>query len=154
MQQNFQQENNKGLLFTMSWSGQLLSFVLCSCSSQKMLPLQWSDANWGEGPPHHRLLYPLAQTATFWRIVKIQQAHCKTLGSSLQICRSWPKSRHWGWGGDGLGRHLVPPLLAVNCSYFALFYGVTWHLSMLLMLNIHYNPFYLFQVVMAWLILL
>jgi hypothetical protein len=38
LQQNFRQENNKGLLFTMSWSCQLCP---CSCSrlSQEMLPL-------------------------------------------------------------------------------------------------------------------
>jgi hypothetical protein len=30
-----------------------------------------------------------------------------------------------GRGRDGLGRHPVPPLLAVNCSYFDLFYEVT-----------------------------
>jgi hypothetical protein len=29
----------------------------------------------------------------------------------------WAPSHHWGWGGEGLGRHLVPPLLAVNSSW-------------------------------------
>ena len=50
VQQYFRQENNKGLLFTMSWSGRL-----CSCSwsrlSQEMLSLEWSDADWGSSPP-------------------------------------------------------------------------------------------------------
>ncbi len=42
------------------------------------------------------------------------QVFLKTLGS-------WPQSRHWGLGwGDGLGRHFVPPLLAVNSSSFQL----------------------------------
>jgi hypothetical protein len=39
-QQIFWWENNKCLLFTMGWSGQILFFVHCSCSSQEMLPLQ------------------------------------------------------------------------------------------------------------------
>jgi hypothetical protein len=44
------------------------------------------------------------------------------------ICYSWPQSRHWGW--DGLGRHLVPPLLAVNCSSFALFFLIIGDLGL------------------------
>ncbi len=50
VQHNFQRENNKGLLFTMSWSG-----PLCSCSfsrfSHEMLSLQWGDGDWGRSPP-------------------------------------------------------------------------------------------------------
>jgi hypothetical protein len=28
---------------------------------------------------------------------------------SLKTRGLWTKSRHWGGGGNGLGRHLVPP---------------------------------------------
>jgi hypothetical protein len=44
-QQIFCWKNNKCLLFTMGWSGGLLFLVLCSFSSQEMLPLQLSDTD-------------------------------------------------------------------------------------------------------------
>ncbi len=64
VQQNFWRENNKGLLFTMSWSGQLCS---CSCShlSKEMLPLQWSEADWGSSPPPHHT--SSSQHKCIWR---------------------------------------------------------------------------------------
>ncbi len=33
------------------------------------------------------------------------------------------------WEGDGLGRHLVSPLLAVNSSSFALFFLIVSHMG-------------------------
>ncbi len=73
VQQYFQRKNNKGLLFTMSWSGWLGS---CSWSrlSQEMLSLEWSDADcWGIG----RSLADLHKSSDCpWR---------STLGSSMGL---------------------------------------------------------------------
>jgi len=43
---------------TIHYGLEWLAFVLCSCSrsSQEILPLQWSDANWERSLPRHRLL--------------------------------------------------------------------------------------------------
>ncbi len=54
VQEIFWRENDKCLLFTMGWSGRLLFFFLCSRSSQEMLSLQWSDADWGSCSPWSR----------------------------------------------------------------------------------------------------
>jgi hypothetical protein len=51
--------------------------------------------------------------------LKIRHLSPQTLGFSEN---SWVLAQKLplGWGGDGFSRHLVPPLLEVNCSYFAL----------------------------------
>ncbi len=47
---------------TIHYGLEWLAFVLCSCSrsSQEILPLQWSDADWERSLLLHRLLYPPA----------------------------------------------------------------------------------------------
>ncbi len=64
----FWQENDKCLLFTIGWSGQLLFFVLCSYSSQEMLSLQWNDADWGSCPPWSRA-FITSSPLNKWRIL-------------------------------------------------------------------------------------
>jgi hypothetical protein len=47
----------------------------------------------------------------------------------LKTRRSWPKVTTGVGGGDGLGRHLVIPLLAVKSSSFALLSLIESHLG-------------------------
>jgi hypothetical protein len=101
------------------------------------------------------------KTSRFWPLVQPDNDGANTIKRFIRPHSKFTNSVLWSWvlegkahlagffwksagsgcwlvgGRDGLGRHLVPPLLAVNCSYFALFCEVTWH----------YNPFYLFHVV-------
>ncbi len=80
----------------------------------------------GDSLWNHKLLLGEGGGAkyVFWSLAKWPHA------SDLNFRGFWPQSSYWGWGGDGLGRHLVPPLLASPRSKFFFFCLVLLNLGL------------------------
>ncbi len=89
VQHYFQREHNKGLLFTMSWSGRLWS---CSCSRLSQESCLWNEVTPTEGVPpplatgfyNLQLTIKVAYLTPFLRIYFVKKVSCKN--NLLRIC--------------------------------------------------------------------